>query len=43
MGAITEIATAFPGDTGRIPNSVAPLAEMLRLNGYAPARSASGT
>ena len=29
-----ETATAFPGDTGVLPNSVAPLAEMLRLNGY---------
>lgn len=29
-----EIATAFPGNQGQIPNSVAPLAEMLRLNGY---------
>jgi len=37
MGAITEIATAFPGDTGQRPNSVAPLAEMLRLNGYSTA------
>jgi arylsulfatase len=34
MGAITEIATAFPGNTGQRPNNVAPLAEMLRLNGY---------
>jgi arylsulfatase len=34
MGAITEAATAFPGNTGQRPNSVAPLAEMLRLNGY---------
>ena len=34
MGGITEIATAFPGNTGSRPNSVAPLAEMLRLNGY---------
>jgi len=37
MGSITEIATAFPGQTGKRPNSVAPLAEMLRLNGYATA------
>lgn len=37
MGAITEAATAFPGNTGKRPNSVAPLAEMLRLNGYATA------
>jgi len=29
-----EIATAFPGNQRQIPNSVAPLAEMLRLNGY---------
>ncbi|WZP00201.1 arylsulfatase [Isosphaeraceae bacterium EP7] len=34
MGSITETATAFPGQTGQRPNSVAPLAEMLRLNGY---------
>ena len=34
MGAITEAATAFPGNTGQRPDSVAPVAEMLRLNGY---------
>jgi arylsulfatase len=34
MGAITEMATAFPGNTGQRPNEVAPLAEMLRLNGF---------
>jgi arylsulfatase len=34
MGAIIETGTAFPGNTGQIPNQVAPLAEMLRLNGY---------
>ena len=33
MGSITETATAFPGQTGQRPNSVAPVAEMLRLNG----------
>ncbi len=33
-GAIMELATAFPGNTGVRPNSVAPLAEILRLNGY---------
>lgn len=33
-GSIMETATAFPGNTGAVPNSVAPLAEMLRLNGY---------
>jgi len=34
MGFITEMATGFPGNTGEIPNNVAPVAEMLRLNGY---------
>ncbi len=34
MGAIIETGTAFPGNTGQIPNDVAPLAEILRLNGY---------
>jgi arylsulfatase len=29
-----EVATGFPGNTGARPNSIAPLAEMLRLNGY---------
>ncbi len=33
-GSIMETATAFPGNTGQIPNSIAPLAEMMRLNGY---------
>jgi arylsulfatase len=37
MGFITEMATAMPGSTGQIPNSTAPLAEMLRLNGYSTA------
>ena len=37
MGAITEIATDLPGNTGQRPNNVAPLAEMLRLNGYSTA------
>jgi arylsulfatase len=32
-----ELATGFPGNTGVRPNSVAPLAEMLRLNGYSTA------
>jgi arylsulfatase len=36
-GAIMELATAFPGNTGARPNSVAPLAEILRLNGYSTA------
>ena len=34
MGSVTEIATGFPGNTGQRPDNVAPLAEMLRLNGY---------
>jgi len=34
IGSIIETGTAFPGNTGQIPNEVAPLAEMLRLNGY---------
>jgi len=37
MGGIIETGTAFPGNTGQIPNNVAPVAEMLRLNGYATA------
>ena len=37
MGFITEMATGFPGSTGQIPNSTAPLAETLRLNGYSTA------
>ena len=36
-GAIMELATAFQGNTGIRPNSVAPLAEILRLNGYSTA------
>ncbi|HWR94062.1 MAG TPA: arylsulfatase [Flavobacterium sp.] len=36
-GAVMELATAFPGNTGVRPNAVAPLAEMLRLNGYSTA------
>jgi arylsulfatase len=37
MGFVTEMATGFPGATGQIPNATAPLAEMLRLNGYSTA------
>jgi arylsulfatase len=36
-GAIMELATAFPGNTGIRPNDVTPLAEMLRLNGFSTA------
>ena len=35
MAFITEMATGFPGATGQVPDSAAPLAETLRLNGYA--------
>ncbi len=37
FGSIAETATAFPGQTGQRPNSVATVAEMLRLNGYSTA------
>jgi hypothetical protein len=37
MGFITEMGTGFPGATGQIPNTTAPVAEMLRLNGYSTA------
>jgi arylsulfatase A-like enzyme len=37
MGSIAETATAFPGQTGQRPNSVASIAEILRLNGYSTA------
>ncbi len=33
-GAIMELATAFPGNTGVRPKSITPLAEILRQNGY---------
>ena len=36
-GAIMELATGFPGNTGVRPASVTPLAEILRLNGYSTA------
>jgi len=36
-GSIMESSTAYPGNTGALPASVAPLAEMLRLNGYSTA------
>jgi arylsulfatase A-like enzyme len=38
FGSIAESATAFPGQTGQRPNSVATIAEMLRLNGYSTAQ-----
>ena len=36
-GAIMELATAFPGNTGARPASITPLAEILRQNGYSTA------
>jgi arylsulfatase len=36
-GAIMEVATGFPGNTGIRPQSVTPLAEILRQNGYSTA------
>ena len=36
-GSVMEVATAFPGNNGIRPRSVEPLAEMLRLNGFATA------
>jgi arylsulfatase len=38
MGCITELATSSPGYNSMRPNSVAPLAEILRLNGYSTAQ-----
>ena len=38
MGGITEIATSAPGYNSLRPNSMAPLPEMLRLNGYSSAQ-----
>jgi len=37
FGSIAETATSFPGQTAQRPNSVAYVAEMLRLNGYSTA------
>ena len=37
MAFITEMATGFPGATGKVPDAAAPLAETLRLNGYSTA------
>ncbi len=36
-GAIMEVATAFPGNTGVRPQTITPVAEVLRLNGYSTA------
>jgi arylsulfatase A-like enzyme len=37
MGGITEIATGAPGYCSVLPNSMAPLAKTLKLNGYSTA------
>ena len=37
MGTITELATSAPGYTSIRPNTAAPLAEILKLNGYSTA------
>ncbi|MFD2890885.1 sulfatase-like hydrolase/transferase [Flavobacterium chuncheonense] len=34
MGAITEVATSFPGNTGMTPKSAATIAQILKYNGY---------
>jgi arylsulfatase len=36
-GAIMEVATAFPGNTGVRPQSITPTAQVLRMNGYSTA------
>src|SRR6478609_5630407 len=38
MGGITEVATSAPGYTGIRPNTTAPLAETLKLNGFSTAQ-----
>ena len=38
MGSITEVATAAPGLSSLRPNTAAPLAETLKLNGYSTAQ-----
>ena len=38
MGGITEIATGAPGYCSVLPNTAAPLAKTLKLNGYATAQ-----
>ena len=37
MGTVSEMATARPGQNSVLPNSVAPLAKILRFNGYSTA------
>lgn len=37
MGTISEMSTGYPGQTSMLPNSVAPLAKVLKHNGYSTA------
>ena len=37
MGSVSEMATAFPGQNSQLPNSMAPLAKILKMNGYSTA------
>ena len=36
-GTIMEVSTAFPGNTGVRPQSITPVAQVLRMNGYSTA------
>jgi arylsulfatase len=38
MGTVTELATSAPGYSSVRPNTMAPVAEILRLNGYSTAQ-----
>ncbi len=38
MGNITEVGTAYPGNTSTRPKTVTPMAKVLSLNGYATAQ-----
>jgi arylsulfatase A-like enzyme len=38
MGAVTELATAAPGNCAVRPDTTAPLADILKLNGYSTAQ-----
>jgi arylsulfatase A-like enzyme len=38
MGSITEVATSAPGNSSLRPNTKAPMADILRMNGYSTAQ-----
>ena len=38
MGGITEVATSAPGNSSLRPNTKAPMADILRMNGYSTAQ-----